>query len=565
MKLPELIWDRWRRQAEAHPARDAIIHWIAGEEPFRWTFAGLHGAARAIAGRLRQNGIRAGQVCAIMIRHDPWFYPIYLGVCYLGALPAVLAYPNPRLHPEKFVQGLDGMSKSSGLDWLLTERALEPTVRPLVERDATTIRGLLFPLEWVSDLPADIPIAEIEQGRPEIAAEDPLLLQHSSGTTGLQKAVALSHRAVLDHVDRYGEALQLTTNDRIASWLPLYHDMGLIAAFHLPLATGIPTVQIDPFQWVQAPILLLEAIAAERCTLAWLPNFAYNLMTDAIHEEDLDGINLESVRLVINCSEPVRAESHRRFFERFSRRGLQASALGACYAMAEATFAVTQTTPGSPARTIAIARDTLGDGLAKPAAEHATAAVRLSVSSGRPLRDCRIRILDDTGLDLPEGRVGEIAIQSASLFSGYTIRHTVMPATDAGGWYHTGDLGFLHDGEYYIVGRKKDVIIVAGQNIHPEDIEDAVSEVDGVIPGRSVAIGEDDPRSGTEQIAVIAETALESIDDQQALRGRIAEAVMGLNLTVARIHLVPPRWLIKSSSGKPSRRANQARLAGRPA
>lgn len=545
----------WQRLAAQQPERVAIIHWIEGQEPFRWQWGLLGEAAAFYSAELQASGVRKGDVCALIMRHHRNFYPIYMAVSLLGGLPTVLAYPTARLHPEKFRQGLEGMSSRSGLNWILTERELEDVVRPLARGKQSTVRDLLFPLEWkvgrhhVSQVPT-----------LEIDADEPCLLQHSSGTTGLQKAVALSHRAVLEHVRRYGDAIEITLEDRVVSWLPLYHDMGLIAAFYMPLTLGIPVIQLDPLEWVRAPVILLEAISRERATLAWLPNFAYNLMADRIPDEDLKAINLESVRMLVNCSEPVRAESHDRFYRRFSKVGLRREALGACYAMAETTFAVTQTAPGIEAKRLSVDRDALARGIVRIAAGENDSS-RVCVSSGRPISGCEVRVVDSNGKDLPVGRVGEIAIRSVSLFNGYRNNLKETKAVLKDGWYYGGDYGFARDGEYFVVGRKKDIIIVAGTNVYPEDIEDALTYVKDVIPGRIVAFGVEDPEAGTEQICVVLETRLNLSNEGELdrFRLRVREAAMSAGFTIARVYVAPPRWLIKSSSGKPARQANKER------
>ncbi|HEY6005411.1 MAG TPA: AMP-binding protein, partial [Anaeromyxobacter sp.] len=474
-------------------------------------------------------------------------------ICAIGAIPSVLAYPNPRLHPSKFVQGLSGMAKRSGLRWILTERALEPHVRPLVEAKGTTVRDLLFPLSW--SLPA--------RGEPPLAPIDadpagPCLLQHSSGTTGLQKAVVLSHRAVLGHAADYAAAIDLDEADRIASWLPLYHDMGLIAAFHVPLAFSVPVVTLDPFEWVTAPVLLLDAISRERATLSWLPNFAYNLLADRVHEEDLQGVRLESVRMLVNCSEPVRADSHARMLVRYRPYGLRNEALGACYAMAETTFAVTQTVPGEKARTIVVDRDALSIGTVVPPA--ALERGRPCVSSGAPIPGCTIRVVSEEGAELEDGRVGELVVASRSLFDGYRNLPEETAAVLSGGRYRTGDLGFRLEDDVFVVGRKKDLLIVAGKNLYPEDVEDAVGSVPGVLRGRVVALGVTDEALGTEQVWVVAESEFHGTAREDELRSEIKLAGMEIDVTIARVFVAPPRWLIKSSAGKPSRKANRERL-----
>jgi len=333
--------------------------------------------------------------------------------------------------------------------------------------------------------------------------------------------------------------------------------MGLIASFHLPLAFGIPCFQLDPFEWIAAPVLMLEAASREKATIAWMPNFAYNLMADHIHEEDLADIRLDSLRLLVNCSEPVRYASHERFARRFGPYGFRREALAACYAMAETTFAVTQSIPGKESAVLEASREDLARGrFAVPAPGQKWIAC---VSSGRPISGCEVLIVDDGCEPLPEGYVGEVMIRSVSMFDGYRNNPEETSKVIKDGWYRSGDYGFCREGEYHILGRKKDIIIVAGKNIYPEDIEYAVAEVPGVIAGRVVAFGLEDEAAGTEQVCVIAETPVEDSVGRKALRSAVVMAGMAGDVTISRVYLVPPRWLFKSSSGKPSRSANKQR------
>ena len=551
----ETAWSRWCKNAAERPNSEAIIHWTVGEAPFRWTFSTLLAAAEQYASCLVKHGVRRGDVCAIIQRHNSQLYPLYLGVCAAGAIPAILAYPNPRLHPDKFRQGIEGMSRRSGLDWILTDRELHPLLETLVTGSGSTIRGIHFPLEWQAHR-GDSQL--LQEHPPQLVPTDPLLLQHSSGTTGLQKPVLLSHNAVLEHVQRYAEAICLTNSDKIVSWLPLYHDMGLIAAFHLPLIFGIPSIQIDPFQWVMAPSLLLEAITQERATVTWLPNFAFNMMALKVRDENLHGVDLSSLRLIVNCSEPVRYDSHENFLKRFQPYGLRPTVFSACYAMAETTFAVTQTPIDLAPTVVAVDRTSLARGKVEPVTDGVPA--RICVSSGKPIEGCEVKIVGENRFDLAPGSVGEIAITSATMFSGYRNYPEKTAEVLCDGWYYSGDYGFQHDGELFVIGRKKDIIIVGGNNIYPEDVEDAVGEVQGVIPGRIVAIGEENPELGSEHVAVIAETSSTSEPDRKALRLEIVKAGMASGITIASVYLVPPRWLIKSSAGKPSRKGSREKL-----
>jgi len=394
--------------------------------------------------------------------------------------------------------------------------------------------------------------------RSKIKPSDPLLLQHSSGTTGLQKPVLLSQKAVLEHIGNIAKSLELTKADKIVSWLPLYHDMGLIAAFHLPVIYGITTIQIDPFQWVLAPILLLEAISSEKATITWLPNFAYNLMADKIREDDLEGINLKSMRLMISCSEPVRYESNKKFIDHFTKYGLNENVLSASYAMAETTFSVTQVTPGTEIKTLCVDRESFAKGLIKIV--DSGVPHRKSCSSGRLINGCEVKIVNENREELPDGTLGEVAIKSVSMFDGYRNYPEKTADVLENHWYYSGDLGFRWEDEYFIVGRKKDIIIVAGVNIYPEDVEDVVSKVGGVIPGRVISFGQFDEELGTEVISVIAETNYESIEDRKKLKLDIITAGMSIDVMIYNVYLVPPRWLIKSSAGKPSRKASSERI-----
>ncbi|MFA3784157.1 AMP-binding protein [Melioribacteraceae bacterium 4301-Me] len=554
------LWERWKFNAERTPDRKAIIHWNAGEEPYRWTFKSLIEAAKKYSVILKKVGIRKGDVCAIIIRHNKNFYPLYLGISRATALPAVLAYPNPRLHPDKFRQGLEGMSQRSGLDYILTERELEPIIRPLIEKPGSTIKAVYFPLEWDVEKEYDEKIDEqIEKEQSTIKPEEPFLLQHSSGTTGLQKPVVLSHKAVLQHVVNYGSALKVTENDKVASWLPLYHDMGLIGAYHIPLAYGIPSIQIDPFQWVLAPIILLEVITKEKATMTFLPNFAYNIFADKIHDDELKDISLESLRILINASEPIRHDSHLKFINKYKNYGLNPNALSGMYGMAEMTLAVVQTEPGKPIKEVVVDRNELSKGIVKLADDNVVK--RVCVSSGKLIPGCEIRIVDEKRKDLPFGFVGEVAVKSVSMFDGYRNYPEKTAEVVEDGWYFSGDYGFEYDGEYFIIGRKKDIIIVAGKNIYPEDVEDTVNQVDGVIPGRVIAFGEEDESLGTEQVSIVAETKAETEEEKNKIRLAILKAGMSIDVNIHKVYLVPPRWLIKSSAGKPSRKANKERLA----
>jgi acyl-CoA synthetase (AMP-forming)/AMP-acid ligase II len=468
-----------------------------------------------------------------------------------------------KLDPEIYMGSMAELVKLSGVAMVLTSTEFKPALRPSLpcpvysSTELAAARPPGSPPDQQAlchQYPSSSQRAAVGR-RP--SAVDIAFLQHSSGTTGLQKGVALSHTAVLNQVAAYSDAIQLHENDVVVSWLPLYHDMGLIAGFLMPLIQGAPLVLMSPFDWVQHPALLLQAIHDHHGTLCWLPNFAYNHCARRIRRRDSEELSLASMRLFVNCSEPVRHDSHQMFLERFAENGLRPEMLGVSYAMAENTFAVTQTPAGRPATVDLIDGEALEkNGYAKTTTSDAPAA-QPRVSCGPPIANTEVKVVDDQSRPLAERYVGEIAIRSDCLLTGYYRRPDLRPFDDEG-WYLTGDMGYIAGGELYVAGRRKDLIINAGKNIYPADIEAVVNEIPGIHAGRAVAFGVPDEREGTELIAVVAEVKTTNEEERRvigrAIRQEVARRTM---VTVSYVHLVGPKWLLKTSSGKIARGANR--------
>jgi fatty-acyl-CoA synthase len=312
---------------------------------------------------------------------------------------------------------------------------------------------------------------------------------------------------------------------------------------------------------VREPATLLRAIHDYRGTLCWLPNFAYNFMATRVRQSALDGLDLSSLRALINCSEPVRHDSHLTFASTYTPYGLPPDVLQTCYAMAENTFAVTQSQIGVPPTVDVIDRNTIMVQRMATPSDGANGPTIPMVSCGRPMPDTEIRVVDEQRRDLPERHIGEIALRSGCMLTGYYHRPDATAQAIQDGWYFTGDLGYMAGGELYITGRRKDLIIVGGKNIYPQDIENVLNDVPGVHPGRTVAFGVLNEALGTEDIAVICEV---ETDDPDALaritrdiRSRIAQTT---DTTAHYVHLVGPKWLLKTSSGKIARTANREKF-----
>ncbi len=525
--------------------RPAIIYTATGEPPVVVSRAAFLARVRHYAGALAELGL--GRDDLVIIAHTQSLESVYLfWACLLrGAVPSMFPTLTEKLDPGVYMANLGELIRLSAVAAVLTTDEFAREIGPKV---ACPVYGSAA----LSDLRPTATIHSPASPAPDSVA----FLQHSSGTTGLQKGVALSHMAVLNQIAAYSDAIALTTDDVVVSWLPLYHDMGLIAGFMMPLFQGVPLVLMSPFDWVQHPALLLRAIDEFKGTLSWLPNFAYNHMARRIRKRDSEHLSLASMRLFVNCSEPVRHDSHALFLERFAANGVRAEALGVSYAMAENTFAVTQTVPGRPATVDVIDQRELDTtGHARPTSPDSPTAQQ-RVTCGPPIPNTAVRIVGPDGETLPERMAGEVAIRSDCMLSGYYRRPELQPLQD--GWLMTGDIGYLAGGELYVAGRSKDLIINAGKNIFPQDIEAVVNGVNGVHTGRAVVFGVPDEREGTELVAVVAEVRTDDVDERHDIGKAIRLAVASqMEVTASYVHLVGPRWLLKTSSGKIARAANR--------
>lgn len=542
------------------------IYLLASQQPdLAITYSSLVRGSTNFAVALHAAGIQPGEVVVLILQHGVDLIYSFFGAILNGSIPAIMPYLTEKLSPEQYRRSLTALFEVTAPSAVITYPEFVSEVQQAVGT-SSSIRRVLVSDQITPQSELNVSIFDDALHR---SAQDILLLQHSSGTTGLQKGVALSHQAIFNQLDSYSHALALNSSDVIVSWLPLYHDMGLIAGFILPILNKVPLVLLSPFDWVRAPQKLLQAVDKYRGTLSWLPNFAYNFSAQKIRSRDLEGIDLSSWRAVSNCSEPMVWKSHQMFLERFQPYGLHPNALTTCYAMAENVFAVSQGGIGSPVTVDCISqRGLLVDRIARPASRGEDAINMLS--AGYPLENTRLQILDHSQNPLPERLVGEIAISSDCMLTGYYNRPDLNDKAFHLGWYLTGDLGYIANGEVYITGRKKDLIIVGGKNIYPQDLENLASEVDGVHPGRVVAFGVPNDLTGTEDVVILAEvdfdegkTAASDLEHSPEAT-RITDEIRlrvtrGSDIALHYVRLVTRGWLIKTSSGKVARAANRKR------
>jgi acyl-CoA synthetase (AMP-forming)/AMP-acid ligase II len=494
-------------------------------------------------------------VVVLILQHGESLLYAFWGTILHGAIPSIMPFLTEKLSPERYRADLSALISVTQPAAIITYPDFEVEVRSAL-KEGDSVREVV-----VTDQVAVKPEIDFDslmgfQRRPD----EIVLLQHSSGTTGLQKGVALSHQAVFNQLDAYGRALALNASDVVVSWLPLYHDMGLIAGFLMPILSGVHLVLMSPFDWVRAPYKLMQSVSKYHGTLSWLPNFAYNFCAQKIRDRHIEGVDLSSWRAVINCSEPVRWESHRAFYEKFKAYGLKLESLQASYAMAENVFGVTQSRLGNAPVVVELDREAfMSERVAKnPLDGH---PVMKMMSSGRPLENVKVKVLDENGFEVAERVIGEVALQSDCMLTGYYHRDDLTQKVFRDGWYLTGDYGFVADGEVFVSGRKKDMIIVGGKNVYPQDLESLTYEVPGVHAGRSVAFGMFDEEQGTEDVVIIAEVDSDDPAEQQKVADAIRLHVTKNSAIALRyVKVVDPKWILKTSSGKTARSANKEKF-----
>jgi len=545
--VPDVLY----QTLQDEPDRIALIlHAPDGDQAI--TFADLSRGSHGYANSLESAGVQRKEPVVLLLQHGRPLIEAFFGAIFYGAIPAIMPFLTQKLSPERYRQSLVALIEITKPAAIITYPEFTDEVARARKKD-DSVRSVIL---WTEVEPAAEASWETLGGM-DIEPEDIVLLQHSSGTTGLQKGVALSHDAILCQLRAYAKAINMTADDVVVSWLPLYHDMGLIAGFIMPILMRSKLVLMSPFDWIRAPYRLLSAISKYGGTLSWLPNFAYNFMTSKVLDRDLENVDLSNWRAVINCSEPMRWRSHDDFFNRFSKYGLKRQALATCYAMAENVFAVTQGGVGSAVAVDEIDRRSLVENQIAIPAKMGDDAVRM-LSAGRPIDGTSVRVLDADGIDLPDRYVGEIALHGDCLLSGYYNRDDLTKKAFIDSWYITGDLGYLVDGELFVTGRKKELIIVGGKNVFPQDLEELAMEVAGVHPGRVVAFGLFNEEIGTEEIGVIAEVDVTEDEARLKIGREIRDQISrGSDVTARFVLTVDRGWLIKTSSGKIARGANR--------
>jgi acyl-CoA synthetase (AMP-forming)/AMP-acid ligase II len=494
-------------------------------------------------------------VVLIFLRHDKMLFSSFFGAMMSGNIPSFMPCSS---------------SKQDPLLYWESHRDLMSHIRPSAIISTTEVfeemRGVNLDLFGARE----VRIEEIESPDEFISvkqrSEDDIgLLQHSSGTTGLKKGVALSFRSIELHAINYANSISITNDDCIASWLPLYHDMGLMACMIVPSYNSIPVVHLSPFSWVARPQKILKAIEDYSATLCWMPNFAFeHIATSA--EIKSKNYSLESIRAFINCSEVCKPETFDRFHRTFEKDGVKGNMLQTCYAMAETVFATTQTPIGTVPKRIFVKDSTLNRNDVVEVIEsneEKTNGTKELIESGVIVEGIQLKIVDEDRHELGDCTIGEIAIKGDFLFSEYYKQEGLSNDRIENEWYFTRDLGFKKEGHLFVMGRIDDLIIINGRNVYSHQVELLASGVSGVKPGRVCAFGEHSQSVGSDTLVIVCELDKTVEREGREIKSEISSLVFSsIEIMPRRVILVEPGWLIKTSSGKMDRKKNKKKYLG---
>jgi acyl-CoA synthetase (AMP-forming)/AMP-acid ligase II len=506
------------------------------------TYRALWDGALGYAARLAQAGLRPGQMAAIMLPTSREYLFSFYGVLLAGGVPVPL-YPPARLTTiEDHMTRHVGILRSAGATLMITipeAKALAWLLRAQVE----SLHAVLMPADLEGSGEGFAPV----HGKPG----DIGFLQYTSGSTGSPKGVVLSHANLLVNVRAMGAAVSANASDVFISWLPLYHDMGLIGGCFTTMVLGFPVVLMSPLAFLARPGSWMRAIHRHRGTISGGPNFSYELCLRRVADGEMEGIDLSSWRFAFNGAEPVSPATITAFSERFAKWGFRKNTLSPVYGLAECTVGVAFTPPGEPWRMDLLDRDTFTrTGEAAPARPDDPAPLKV-IGCGNVIQDHDLRVVDAAGLELPDRQEGTLQFRGPSATSGYYRNPEATKDLFAGEWVNTGDRAYLSGGMVYITGREKDIIIRGGRNISPYELEQAVGDLAGVRRGCVAVFGSQDPASGTERVVVLAEMRNRDASRHDDLKRMINELAVGLiGAPADDIVLAPPATVPKTSSGK---------------
>jgi acyl-CoA synthetase (AMP-forming)/AMP-acid ligase II len=502
----------------------------------------LYHAAAAVAGALAKRGVKKDDCVLIVLPTSFEFVITFFAVELLGAIP-VPSYPPAAMEKaELALAKLDLIAADSNARLCVTNQQLKPLLGGL-SLDAKHLRKLVAVEDLLSGNPKDAP-----KVRPK--GSDPAFIQYTSGSTGNPKGVLLTHTAVVSNLHAIGQASRVNRKDVMVSWLPLYHDMGLIGGVLLSIYWRLPLVLMSPTAFLRRPARWLTAIHRYKGTMAPSPNFGYALCCKRVKPEERQGLDLSSWRIAYNGAEPVNLRTVIDFTRAYEPHGFRPGTMMPVYGLAESSLAVAFTRVGELRHEV-VDRHMLASGKAVPSSGKTSTAM---VCVGKAVPGHTVMVVDEKGARLPEREVGHIVAQGPSLMREYYRNPEATQAVLRSGWLWTGDLGYYADGQLYVTGRAKDLIIVRGRNYYAEDIERTVERLPAARAGGVVAFAVYDEEAATDLVVIVCETKETVEAERRKLIEHIGDRVGQLSgLQVDEVVLVAPGTIPKTSSGKRQR------------
>lgn len=532
-----------------HPDRPHILLYGEDEKEEIITYAALEQGAAEIAAGLLEQGLSPGQAVGIMLPTSRDYFFSFFGILLAGGVPVPL-YPPVRLSQiEDHLRRHAAILNNARVSILITLPEAGP-IAWILKSQAMSLQSVTSARELMT--------AGGLRSKPLLNASDTAFLQYTSGSTGTPKGVVLTHDNLLSNIRAMGRAVEADSTDIFVSWLPLYHDMGLIGAWLGSLYFSGRLVLMSPLSFLARPERWLRAIHRHRGTISGGPNFAYELCLRKIEERDIEGLDLSSWRMAFNGAEPVSPETIARFQDRFAAYGFRARAMAPVYGLAESSVGLAFPPYGRGPVTDRIRREPFMRSGRALLAETDDRNVFRFVSCGQPLAGHEIRIVDPSGREMGEREEGRLQFRGPSATAGYFRNEEATRRLFDGDWLDSGDMAYMAGGEVYLTGRSKDIIIRAGQNIYPHEMEEAVGNIPGIRKGCVAVFGSADPASGTERLVVLAETRETQGPALENLRKEVHAAAIDLiGAPPDEVVLAPPHTVLKTSSGKIRRAASR--------
>lgn len=517
------------------------------------SYRDIYSAACVVAARLAQQGISRGDHVLIVLPTSFDFLLSFYATQLLGAVPIPSYPPAAMERVELALSRTAAIANRAKVKLLITNEQLLP-LHAGHARLATIVQRRVTFSELARE---DLWTAKVSAPTTPITPDDAGFVQFTSGSTGDPKGVVLSHRNLVSNVHAMGLVSQMTPQDVTISWLPLYHDLGLIGAVLMPLYWQSGVVLMSPMAFLMRPSRWLQAFSKYRGTISSAPNFAYALCVRRVRPNERKGLDLSTWRIAGNGAEPISLRTLVDFQRTFGPHGFAEQAMQPMYGLAESTVGVTHSPFEHVFKWKQIDRAALGRGEVLSGEGPGSTTV---VCVGKALPGHEVRIADKNGSPLPERRVGEVWVRGPSVMTGYLYDADATAKVMRDGWLLTGDLGFLSGNGLYITGREKDLIIVRGKNFAPEDIERVIERLGKVRGGGCIIFAQHDPDTASDHIVAVCETRIpmgasaSAEADREALKLLINEATQeAFGLKLLDIALVPPGTLPKTSSGKKQR------------